>query len=138
MNHTKEPWKADLRLGCFAIYPDSEDRNCLGGANDDAVVYQSGRGEESSPNGYKYLTEEQEANAHRIVQCVNACADMEDPAKEIAQLRADRAELLYVLQDVTASLRSKVMFDGNYLADAVNKSLGTANDLIKRMEANHE
>lgn len=47
MNHTKEPWKADLRSGCFAIYPNGQDRNCLEGAWDDAIVYQNGRGDES-------------------------------------------------------------------------------------------
>ena len=78
MNHTKEPWKADLRSGCFAIYPNGQDRNCLDGAWDDAIVYQNGRGDKSSPDGYRYLTAEQEANAKRIVACVNACADVED------------------------------------------------------------
>lgn len=34
-----------------------------------------------------------EANAKRIVDCVNACADMQDPVAEIAQLRARVAEL---------------------------------------------
>jgi hypothetical protein len=34
-----------------------------------------------------------ENNAARIVACVNACAGMEDPAKEIATLRARIAEL---------------------------------------------
>jgi uncharacterized protein with PhoU and TrkA domain len=119
-NHTKEPWRVEL--------VDME--------NDEKICIVSNAFDIVSPHVPKAIRKIEDAE--RIVQCVNACADMKDPAKEIAQLRADRAELLYVLQDVTASLRSKVMFDGNYLADAVNKSLGTANDLIKRMEANHE
>ena len=81
MNHTKEPWKADLRLGCFAIYPNGQDRNCLEGAWDDAIVYH-GRGDKSSPDGYRYLTAEQEANAKRIVACVNACAGITNEALE--------------------------------------------------------
>ena len=34
------------------------------------------------------------ANASRIVTCVNACAGMEDPAAEIAELKRQRDELL--------------------------------------------
>lgn len=34
-----------------------------------------------------------EANRDRIVACVNACAGMEDPAAEIAQLRSRTADL---------------------------------------------
>ena len=80
MNHTKEPWKADLRVGCFAIYPNGQDRNCLDCASDDAIVYQNGH--KSSPDGYRYLTAEQEANAKRIVACVNACAGITNEALE--------------------------------------------------------
>lgn len=40
---------------------------------------------------------EQRANAKRIVTCVNACAGMEDPAEEIAELKRQRDELLAVL-----------------------------------------
>ncbi len=35
----------------------------------------------------------QSANAQRIVQCVNACAGMEDPAEEIERLRNRIKEL---------------------------------------------
>lgn len=63
LKHTKGQWKADIRLDCFAIVPESEKEDCLSGARETAVVYQSGRGEEGSPGHYRYLTEEQEANA---------------------------------------------------------------------------
>ncbi|MDV7391673.1 hypothetical protein RZS08_09985, partial [Arthrospira platensis SPKY1] len=53
-----------------------------------------------------------EANAHRIVVCVNACAGMADPAAEIEALRRDNA-----------ALRAK-------LADAVDKLTGST----ERME----
>jgi hypothetical protein len=39
-----------------------------------------------------------EANASRIVACVNACAGMEDPAAEIERLKAQRDELLRLLE----------------------------------------
>ena len=38
-----------------------------------------------------------EANASRIVACVNACAGMEDPAAEIDELKRQRDELLEAL-----------------------------------------
>jgi hypothetical protein len=38
--------------------------------------------------------DEAEANAARIVACVNACTGMEDPAAEINQLKAQRDDLI--------------------------------------------
>ena len=98
MNHTKEPWKADLRLGCFAIYPNGQDRNCLECARDDAIVYQNGRGDKSSPDGYRYLTAEQEANAKRIVACVNACAGITNEALENGVIK-EAMELFWRVSD---------------------------------------
>lgn len=63
MKHTKGKWIADIRTGCFAIVPEEKKENCLSGASETAIAFQSGRGEESQPGGYRYLTEEQEANA---------------------------------------------------------------------------
>lgn len=40
-----------------------------------------------------------DANAHRIVECWNACLDMQDPAKEIAELRAQRDALKEALNN---------------------------------------
>lgn len=41
--------------------------------------------------------------ATRIVQCVNACAGIEDPEKEIADLRAQNISLLSLLADIRAA-----------------------------------
>ena len=38
------------------------------------------------------------ANAARIVSCVNACVGMEDPAREIERLKAERDRLLNVIR----------------------------------------
>ena len=43
---------------------------------------------------------EAEANASRIVACVNACAGMEDPAAEIERFKAQRAELVMDKADI--------------------------------------
>jgi len=40
-----------------------------------------------------YRQGERKANAARIVSCVNACEGMDDPAKDIAALRAENAKL---------------------------------------------
>ena len=70
--HTPGPWKADIRTGCFAIYPSNEDHNCLCGSSKWAIVYQDGRGEDSAPGGYPLLTEEQHANAEFICRACNS------------------------------------------------------------------
>lgn len=64
--HTPGPWVADIRTGMFAIYPGPEHRGCLAEMAPNEVVRQDGRGERSSPNGYRYLSEEQKANARLI------------------------------------------------------------------------
>ena len=49
---------------------------------------------------------EQEANADRIVACVNACAGMKDPQSEITKLKSDNARMLNVIrvmQEATAN-----------------------------------
>ena len=63
--HTKEPWIFDA--------PDADFSGIIIGRHGGEVV-----------DG-----EFTEANARRIVACVNACAGMDDPEKEIAALRAE-------------------------------------------------
>lgn len=41
--------------------------------------------------------------ATRIVQCVNACDGLEDPEKEIADLREQNASLLRLIADIRAA-----------------------------------
>jgi len=50
------------------------------------------------------MFEEGEANAARIVACVNACEGMEDPAKEIEDLKSAQIELVAALKTCIASL----------------------------------
>ena len=77
MKHTPEPWEA--YYGC--VIAESEQGITInGGTGKEAREYYGGNliGESIS-----------DANADRIVACVNACAGMEDPAAEIAALRAE-------------------------------------------------
>ena len=65
--HTPGPWEADCRTGCFAVRRRGDKLNCLSEASRDSIVFQNGHSEElSEPNGYRYLTDEQIANAHLI------------------------------------------------------------------------
>jgi hypothetical protein len=62
--HTPGPWVADIRVGCFFVHEEGEERNCLDGVEDRGVVFQGGRGEQRG--GVRWLTEEQQANARLI------------------------------------------------------------------------
>ena len=65
--HTPGPWEVDCRTGCFAVRRRGDKLNCLSEASRDSIVFQNGRSEElSEPNGYRYLTDEQIANAYLI------------------------------------------------------------------------
>jgi uncharacterized protein with PhoU and TrkA domain len=76
-------------------------------------------------------------DAERIVQCVNACTDMKDPAKEIARLRADRAVMLNAYKElVNECLNEFVHLPEN--RKTAEEYYSVELDLIKRMEANHE
>jgi hypothetical protein len=63
---------------------------------------------------------EQEANAARIVACVNACESMPDPAAEIAKLRADNERLKEVLELSIATIERISVNHGPF-----NSSQGT-------------
>ena len=77
--HTPAPWhhSADLpHHGCRLIH-----------AADGYLVADAGR-------ITKRTGDEMDSNARRIVECVNACEGMADPAVEIAALRAAQDEAL--------------------------------------------
>lgn len=83
MEHTKEPWKVDERVGCVAIYERERDQNCLSIPKENFVAYWQGhRGDD----GW-HVRPEVSANAARIVACVNACAGIPDPAAAVERAR---------------------------------------------------
>ena len=89
--HTPEPWV----IG----FPPPNGEQAIGD--------KSGLMTAIATSGYGVDTK---ANANRIVSCVNACAGMEDPALEIAELRKQRDELLGMIKAVTSH---SVMVDIN-------------------------
>jgi uncharacterized protein with PhoU and TrkA domain len=114
-NHTKEPWRVEL--------VDME--------NDEKICIVSNAFDIVSPHVPKAIRKIEDAE--RIVQCVNACADMKDPAKEIAQLMADRAELLGVLETIARGDESIFTFAA---VDNPRKlAQGMVDKFSKRMEA---
>lgn len=99
--HTPEPWVATGR----AIKRDNGFSygeiiaNVLGGKTSGPFFVQS--------------YDECEANAIRIVGCVNACAGMEDPAAEIDELKRQRDELFSVISAILEEVPHRHWSRGN-------------------------
>lgn len=92
--HTPEPWNLD---------------------SDDVVAWIDGADGESITEVFG------DANARRIVACVNACAGMDEPAVAIARLRAENARLREALEKIVADsgmLVSQDAFDFRSIARA--------------------
>jgi hypothetical protein len=79
--HTPEPW----RVGKLTVIADTNQGLSINGSYCKQALNYYG--------GYLIAESITENNASRIVACVNACAGMDDPAKEISTLRARIAEL---------------------------------------------
>jgi hypothetical protein len=86
MNHTKEPWKADLRSGCCAIYPENKAEESNGcDSNHDRNICFSSKGNtyvEDQQGGYWDMDEQVRVDFKRIVACVNACEGITNEALE--------------------------------------------------------
>jgi hypothetical protein len=90
--HTPEPW---------AVVDSWEDAIPVAkGGEWDSIFFQSGN--------YDIPTCTR-ANAERIVSCVNACAGMEDPEKEIAKLRANQQVLVDALEEIAVKYKTKML-----------------------------
>ena len=82
LKHTPEPWRV--------IMADDPDAYMLYGDTGDCIA------EMPSPDRQGV----EHSNPYRIVACVNACAGMEDPEKEITKLRADQQVLVDALERI--------------------------------------
>jgi hypothetical protein len=82
--HTPEPWEQRVKDLDERTHPAYREIKAGCGYYVDINQKEKGFGITG------YISEQ---DASRIVACVNACAGMEDPAKEIASLRARIAEL---------------------------------------------
>lgn len=76
-NHTPEPWELEIQRTHY--YPEP-------------FIIHKGK------PVFRYNTWESSDDAKRAVACVNACAGMEDPEKEIEKLRADKQVLVDALE----------------------------------------
>ena len=84
--HTPEPWSIGTsRITSLSICAIDSDGN-------EAII--------ASPN---FNFSNHHENARRIVTCVNACAGMDDPAAEIAELKRQRDELLAAMKTIANS-----------------------------------
>ncbi|SIR65592.1 hypothetical protein SAMN05880558_1249 [Aeromonas sp. RU39B] len=87
--HTPEPWVIDDRAGLSTnFYQDDTAGSIIGSCEEYKFAYRS--------------LDERKANARRIVECVNACAGMDDPEQEIQSLKAGNEKLAAAVED-TAS-----------------------------------
>jgi hypothetical protein len=87
MSHTKGRMIVDCRLGCVAIYPETEKHDCLSGIDKTAIFYQSGRGYPSHGIGsWRFLTDEQEANATFIADAFNVTHETGLTPRELADV----------------------------------------------------
>ena len=94
--HTPEPWglRPLFESPILVTYDDGQE----GYTNEISVIDNTGRiiaevcyatDSENMGWGQNETVGKWEANAARIVDCVNACAGMDDPAKEIAEMKAE-------------------------------------------------
>ena len=100
MKHTKEPWIADLRSGCCAIYPENRTEESEGcHRDDDRNICFSSKGShfiESQSGSYWDMDDQVQVDFTRIVACVNACADVEDEKLSLGyvkRLKEENAQL---------------------------------------------
>ena len=125
MKHTKETWKVNVGNTPLADTGDYEGYLEILGSDNKVVATWYGDDDKD------------EENAKRIVDCVNACADMENPETEIAKLRADRAELIELCRELLHSLHAYHEEDwhsGIPFEEAFEDELYA----LKRMEAEDE
>lgn len=98
MSYTKCVWKVGRGRYCVVSTEPVPEVN-----GSDVVEYYGGHliGESMS-----------ESNANRIVDCVNACDGMENPADCIAKLLGERDELLRVMIEIKADCDEEVRYGG--------------------------
>ena len=86
MKHTPEPWRITTHLSSDITHIVRR----IDGEKHAVCIIRTNNAEEAN------------ANAARIVACVNACAGMDDPAAEIERLRDMEKNIAPILQTVRA------------------------------------
>lgn len=115
-DHTPEPWQAnrfsnvngdphasnaDVAETLKYSAMQSESAELFGASKDELVVFYTGNGPRSR------------LNAMRIVECVNACAGMQDPAAEIEAMRAAIREAHDAIDQIHKPLGDETATSGN-------------------------
>jgi hypothetical protein len=112
--HTPEPWALSSESARIIVEPPAFE-----GAGSRRFIGSTC----GHPNSWIYPTEESgEANALRIVSCVNACAGMEDPGKEIQCMRRQLHAVLSGLEQTLPDL-IEIMLSGD-VGELLNDPVG--------------
>ena len=86
---TPGPWKADIRVGCVAVYPADRHHECLAGASEWAIHYKNGH-EITDENGRFVrweVPDEIVANAHLIAAAPDLYEACEAALEHLLYLR---------------------------------------------------
>lgn len=115
MSHTKGKWVVDDREDLAGkFYSDDATGSIIGECQHYYLAPRS--------------LDERKANAKRIVDCVNACDGMGDPADEIAKLRSNIDELLKELDVLSNG------YPGNGWDVGLVQRLDSARNLVKKLK----
>jgi len=105
--HSATPWtvgeKLNVRYGNHSVTILATEDNRRGSYTEE---YMDSEGVRPVEIGRltSFAENDADANAARIVACVNACAGMDDPQAAIEKLRADNAAMLELLQAAASHL----------------------------------
>lgn len=106
--HTPAPWRVGIKHPCRLIAGDGNAAQLVG-----ATAAFADEGTEN---------ERERANAARIVACVNACEGMDDPAAEVARLKAEDYPGPHEKELALATLRASLA-DSRRVADELAGAL---------------
>lgn len=126
MKHTPEPWVSRLEeMGGYDCMTDAAHIIGPDGTNIATLDAQYYGQENCRPQPIEGAVL-MEFNAARIVDCVNACEGMDDPAARIEELRADLREALDALELLRMDVRGLPYRRSHDGADAVLAKHGRA------------
>lgn len=116
VKHTPGPWKIDERIGCIAVYPESEKHHCLAIPLNNFIAYWHGY---NKGDGWE-ISEKDLANAKLIAAAPMMLKEMEE---SLELLQKYDAALVGIQKGIPAdSIRSKLNPVIHKLGQAIKKA----------------